>query len=100
HRGRSRRRRGPPPGRAGAQVERILDAACLEVTERGYDGASTSSIARRAQIAVGSVYRYFPDKRALMQAVERRNQARYGEAVRRRLATVGGWRAGRGGDAG
>ncbi len=73
------------------QVERILDAACLEVTERGYDAASTSTIAKRAGIAVGSVYRYFPDKRALMQAVERRNQERYGEAVRVRLASVTDW---------
>jgi AcrR family transcriptional regulator len=85
-------RRVPTQDRASAQVERILDAACLEVTERGYDGASTSSIAKRAQIAVGSVYRYFPDKRALMQAVERRNQTRYGEAVRRGLETVRDWR--------
>lgn len=85
-------RRVPTQDRASAQVERILDAACLEVTELGYDTASTSGIARRAQIAVGSVYRYFPDKRALMQAVERRNQARYGEAVRARLSSVTDWR--------
>ena len=85
-------RRVPTQDRASAQVERILDAACLEVTERGYDAASTSSIAKRAEIAVGSVYRYFPDKRALMQAVERRNQARYGDAVGARLATVPDWR--------
>jgi AcrR family transcriptional regulator len=84
-------RRVPTQDRASVQVERILDAACLEVTERGYDAASTSTIARRAGIAVGSVYRYFPDKRALMQAVERRNQARYGEAVRARLASVESW---------
>ncbi len=84
-------RRVPTQDRASVQVERILDAACLEVTERGYDAASTSTIARRAGIAVGSVYRYFPDKRALMQAVERRNQLRYGEAVRGRLASVQTW---------
>ncbi len=84
-------RRVPTQDRASIQVERILDAACLEVTERGYDSASTSTIARRAGIAVGSVYRYFPDKRALMQAVERRNQLRYGEAVRIRLASVDTW---------
>ncbi|WP_328988750.1 TetR/AcrR family transcriptional regulator [Kribbella sp. NBC_01245] len=85
-------RRVPTQDRASAQVERILDAACTEVTERGYDTASTSSIARRAGIAVGSVYRYFPDKRALMQAVERRNQRRYAEAVRERMTSVTGWR--------
>jgi AcrR family transcriptional regulator len=85
-------RRTPTQDRASRQVERILDAACAEVVERGYDAASTSSIAKRAEIAVGSVYRYFPDKRTLIQAVERRNQRRYTETVRERLAVVEDWR--------
>src|SRR5438270_137771 len=68
------------------------DAACAEVVERGYDAASTSGVAKRAEIAVGSVYRYFPDKRSLIQAIERRNQARYTETVRERLAEVTSWR--------
>lgn len=85
-------RRTPTQGRASRQVERILDAASAEVVERGYDAASTSGIARRAEIAVGSVYRYFPDKRTLMRAVERRNQYRYADSVRRRLAPVQDWR--------
>jgi len=49
-------RRTPTQNRANRQVERILDAACAEVVERGYDAATTSSIARRAEIAVGSIY--------------------------------------------
>lgn len=85
-------RRTPTQDRASRQVERILDAACAEVVERGYDAASTSGIAKRAEIAVGSVYRYFPDKRSLIQAIERRNQARYSEAVRERLGSVTTWR--------
>ena len=85
-------RRTPTQGRASRQVERILDAASAEVVERGYDAASTSGIARRAEIAVGSVYRYFPDKRTLMQAVERRNQRRYVDTVRDRLEPVQDWR--------
>ncbi|GAA1705060.1 hypothetical protein GCM10009745_60740 [Kribbella yunnanensis] len=85
-------RRTPTQDRASRQVERILDAACAEVVERGYDAASTSGIAKRAEIAVGSVYRYFPDKRSLIQAIERRNQARYTEAVSSRLAEVTSWR--------
>ncbi|MET7283557.1 TetR/AcrR family transcriptional regulator [Kribbella sp. NPDC005582] len=85
-------RRTPTQDRASRQVERILDAACAEVVERGYDAASTSGIAKRAEIAVGSVYRYFPDKRSLIQAIERRNQARYTEAVSIRLAEVTSWR--------
>ncbi len=93
-------RRTPTQDRANRQVERILDAACAEVVERGYDAASTSGIAKRAEIAVGSVYRYFPDKRSLIQAIERRNQARYTDAVRDRLALVSSWRAGGGRHAG
>ncbi|MFD7161097.1 TetR/AcrR family transcriptional regulator [Kribbella sp. NPDC059898] len=85
-------RRTPTQDRASRQVERILDAACAEVVERGYDAASTSGVAKRAEIAVGSVYRYFPDKRSLIQAIERRNQARYTEAVGERLAAVTSWR--------
>jgi AcrR family transcriptional regulator len=85
-------RRTPTQDRASRQVERILDAACAEVVERGYDAASTSSIAKRAEIAVGSIYRYFPDKRTLVQAIERRNQRRYTETVRERLAVVEDWR--------
>lgn len=85
-------RRTPTQDRASRQVERILDAACAEVVERGYDAASTSGIAKRAQIAVGSVYRYFPDKRSLIQAIERRNQTRYTDTVRERLESVATWR--------
>ena len=87
-------RRVPTQGRASQQVEKILDAAVADVNELGYDAASTSTIAKRAKIAVGSVYRYFPDKRTLMQAVARRNQARFGELVTARAlsADVSGWR--------
>lgn len=87
-------RRVPTQDRASQQVEKILDAAVAEVNELGYDAASTSTIAKRAEIAVGSVYRYFPDKRTLMQAVARRNQARYGDLVAERALSgeVTTWR--------
>jgi AcrR family transcriptional regulator len=87
-------RRVPTQDRASQQVEKILDAAVADVNELGYDAASTSTIAKRAEIAVGSVYRYFPDKRTLMQAVARRNQARYGELVAARVLSgdVTDWR--------
>lgn len=87
-------RRVPTQDRASQQVEKILDAAVADVNDLGYDAASTSTIAKRAEIAVGSVYRYFPDKRTLMQAVARRNQARFGELVAERAfsAEVSDWR--------
>lgn len=38
--------------------------ACFE--ERGYEETTTAEIARRARIAVGTFYLYFPDKRAIL----------------------------------
>jgi AcrR family transcriptional regulator len=38
--------------------------ACFE--EHGYDATTTALIARRARIAVGTLYAYFPDKRIIL----------------------------------
>lgn len=52
--------------------EQILDAtdACLQ--ELGYDGTTIRRIAKQLDCAVGSIYRYFDDKRALLAAVVQR----------------------------
>lgn len=52
--------------------EQILDATagCLE--ELGYDGTTIRRIAKSLDCAVGSIYRYFVDKRALLTAVTQR----------------------------
>jgi AcrR family transcriptional regulator len=44
----------------------VLEAAAAAFEELGYDETTTAEIARRARVAVGSVYGYFPDKRALL----------------------------------
>jgi AcrR family transcriptional regulator len=44
---------------------RILDAAIEEFAAHPYDSASTSAIARQADIAKGSLYQYFEDKKGL-----------------------------------
>lgn len=50
--------------------DRILDAALAMFAERGFGGASVAEIARRAGVATGNVYRYFPEgKAALLSAV-------------------------------
>ncbi len=50
----------------------ILDAtdACLQ--ELGYDGTTIRRIAKQLDCAVGSIYRYFADKRALLAEVVQR----------------------------
>lgn len=52
--------------------EQILNAteACLQ--ELGYDGTTIRRIAKQLDCAVGSIYRYFDDKRALLAAVVQR----------------------------
>ncbi|MBI3724109.1 TetR/AcrR family transcriptional regulator [bacterium] len=62
-------RKNPTQARSRARVERILEAAAQVVQEKGYDGATTNAIARRARTSIGSLYQFFPNKAALMHAL-------------------------------
>lgn len=53
-------------------VERILDAAARVLVESGYQAASTNRIAREASVSPGSLYQYFADKDAIIDAISRR----------------------------
>lgn len=46
---------------------RLLDAARDEFAERGYAGATTSAISKRADVAEIQMFRYFPSKAELFQ---------------------------------
>lgn len=48
---------------------RILEAAGAAFHERGFAAASVADIARRAGLSAAGIYRYFPDKAALFEAV-------------------------------
>lgn len=63
-----------PAGRAPTHLsrEQILDATAACLAEMGYDGTTIRRIAKRLDCAVGSIYRYFDDKRALLAAVVQR----------------------------
>jgi AcrR family transcriptional regulator len=65
---------GPPrPMRADAQrnYQRLLDAAVAVFAEHGADDASLEEIARRAGVGIGTLYRHFPSRQALLEAVYR-----------------------------
>ena len=47
----------------------ILDAACAVFLEKGYEGTLVSEIAARVGVVEGNVFRYFPSKRDLLNAV-------------------------------
>jgi AcrR family transcriptional regulator len=52
--------------------QRILDATMHCLCEQGYDATTIRRIAGRLDCAVGSIYRYFADKHALLLAVTER----------------------------
>jgi AcrR family transcriptional regulator len=65
-------RRVPQQARSRARIEGILDAAADLVASEGAEALSTTRIADRAGISVGSLYQYFPDKGAIVDALARR----------------------------
>ncbi|WP_100448698.1 TetR/AcrR family transcriptional regulator [Glycomyces xiaoerkulensis] len=65
-------RRLPVQERSAARVRRMLDAAADLIEEVGYDRLSTTAIAQRADVAIGSVYQFFGDKRSLAEALSQR----------------------------
>jgi AcrR family transcriptional regulator len=78
-------RRVPVQGRSVARVNRMLDACAQLVDEVGYDGLTTTLLAERAGVAIGSVYQFFPDKRAIVQALTLRNLEAYLQRLVARL---------------
>jgi AcrR family transcriptional regulator len=47
----------------------ILEAAEAVASQRGLEATSTAAIAERAGVAVGTLYNYFPDRDALIDAL-------------------------------
>jgi TetR/AcrR family transcriptional regulator, repressor for uid operon len=65
-----RRRPGrPPAAKADETRKRILRAARLVFSERGYDGATFQAIAVRADLTRPAINHYFPSKRMLYREV-------------------------------
>lgn len=70
-------RRIPSQARSQERLERIQDAAAEVFSEVGFDAATMEAIAARADTSIGSVYQFFPNKRALLYAIA----IRYAERV-------------------
>jgi AcrR family transcriptional regulator len=52
-----------------ARQERVLAEATRLFAERGYENTSVNEVAKEAGVSVGALYKYFPDKPALLEAV-------------------------------
>ncbi len=66
-------RRKPKQRRARQTVEAILDAVTRILKREGVGAITTNHIAEVAGVSIGSVYQYFPDKRAIFVALHRRH---------------------------
>ena len=80
-------RRVPVQGRSVARVLRMLDACAELIDEIGYSRLTTTLLAERAGVAIGSVYQFFPDKRAVVQALTQRNQETFLQRLTDRFAS-------------
>jgi AcrR family transcriptional regulator len=61
----------PREARSAARREAILSAALDEFSERGFAAARLDDVAKRANVAKGTIYLYFRDKEALFQELIR-----------------------------
>lgn len=66
--------RGVRAEKREAQVNRILEAARTCFVQSGFRGASMHDICREAGMSPGALYRYFPSKEALIEAIAERDR--------------------------
>lgn len=66
-------RNEPVQARSTARLAGLLDAAAAVIDELGYERLTTAMVAERAGASIGTVYRYFPDRIAVLQALASRN---------------------------
>jgi AcrR family transcriptional regulator len=66
-------RKAPQQARSRVTMDAILDAAAHILGERGWTALTTNGVAEVAGVSIGSLYQYFPNKLALIEAVRERH---------------------------
>jgi AcrR family transcriptional regulator len=74
-------RKSPVQARSTASVEALLEATIQVLLRVGKDRLTTTRVALRAGVSVGTLYQYFPNKRALLQAALRRHLEQVARAI-------------------
>jgi AcrR family transcriptional regulator len=83
-------RRQPKQRRSRQTVEAVLDAVVRVLKRYGIEGVTTNRIAQVAGVSIGSVYQYFPDKRAIFAALHERHVQEIGRVIESRLVELAG----------
>ena len=71
----------PVQVRSSKRLVALLDATADVIADIGYETLTTAMVAERAGASIGTVYRYFPDRIAVLQALISRNRQRAEETV-------------------
>lgn len=62
-------RRVPVQGRSQHTVQRVLDAASSLLQQMPLEAVTTTRIAAEAGLSIGALYRFFPDKQSIIDAI-------------------------------
>lgn len=76
-------RKSPIQARSSATVEAVLEATIQVLLKDGKERLTTTRVAERAGVSVGTLYQYFPNKSALLQATLRRHMEEIAETIER-----------------
>ena len=76
-----KKRRNPKQARARATVEAILEAAFQILDTDGLTQLTTSRIAERAGVSIGTLYQYFPDREAILLEMGQRQGVEMREKI-------------------
>lgn len=79
-------RNEPVQARSTARLTRLLDSAAEVIDEIGYERLTTAMVAERAGASIGTVYRYFPDRIAVLQSLSLRFLTESADEIRAVLA--------------
>jgi AcrR family transcriptional regulator len=74
-------RKTPMQARSTASVDAILQATLQVLTAVGKERLTTTRVALRAGVSVGTLYQYFPNKSALLQACLRHHMDKVRSAI-------------------
>jgi AcrR family transcriptional regulator len=79
-------RRAPQQARSRARVRRLLESADEIVATEGFAALTVRRLAEAADVRIGTIYQFFPDKDALVDALARRYIAMFDAMIEELVA--------------
>lgn len=76
-------RKSPVQARSTVTVDAVLEATIQVLLQVGKERLTTTKVARRAGVSVGTLYQYFPNKSAMLKAALKRHMDEVAEAIER-----------------